>query len=574
MADTTYIDFSVPAVTAAWLNDLNNFYYRQIGSGTNALYGAGLLAYGSATAYAAGTVGGQLNLFQSTTSATGGGGAIGFNYALAYPAGSEARWLQDLALPAGSTFLGWIQSGAGAVARTVQTKVRESVSVLDFGADPTGVADSYAAFAAAWLAIKFTGGTILIPPGSYLLNTQWLIDIDQTLPHSHKITGYGATLLAGAAVTGYAIQVLNGYNNFGVVIEGLQFDHRTNTTVQGCIQAKGSTNLRLVRCVVEIGLCKSGYFFVELGPTTIGNSSTNSFWTHIDGCTTRARGGATIIVATATGSIAGTVLTVTAVSTGVLAIGQVVSGSGTQGGTVITSLGTGTGGTGTYNVSTTQTVASGPLNFQRYVSGAVRLFGAANATRIVNCSFNSCVDGVRFDTDGVSLSVANGVRVTHNDFEGVTNAVTLNTAAPATTGPPGLLINNNRCESAATFLNWSGPAVLDSSHPPVLSANYLSQGSVTNYMLNPNNQYVFSSDYSYYGLSRTYIGGDAPMTLVTDGVGNNLTIANLSGSSAWNSAHLVLGAYHLWVDAGTGFLRIKGGVPTSATDGVIVGGQA
>jgi hypothetical protein len=61
-----------------------------------------------------------------------------------------------------------------------------------------------------------------------------------------------------------------------------------------------------------------------------------------------------------TGSIAGTVLTVSAVSAGVLAVGQTISDdvAGVAPGTRIVSLGTGTGGTGTYNVSISQTVAS------------------------------------------------------------------------------------------------------------------------------------------------------------------------------------------------------------------------
>lgn len=62
--------------------------------------------------------------------------------------------------------------------------------------------------------------------------------------------------------------------------------------------------------------------------------------------------------ATITGSIAGTVMTVTAVSSGTLAVNQTISGTNVVAGTTIVSLGTGTGGTGTYNVSYTQTVAS------------------------------------------------------------------------------------------------------------------------------------------------------------------------------------------------------------------------
>ncbi len=59
-----------------------------------------------------------------------------------------------------------------------------------------------------------------------------------------------------------------------------------------------------------------------------------------------------------TGEIAGTTLTVTAVTSGTLAIGQTIIGTGITDGTIITALGTGTGGTGTYTVSASQTVSS------------------------------------------------------------------------------------------------------------------------------------------------------------------------------------------------------------------------
>lgn len=51
-------------------------------------------------------------------------------------------------------------------------------------------------------------------------------------------------------------------------------------------------------------------------------------------------------------------MTVSAVASGALAVGQVVSGTGVTAGTTITALGTGTGGTGTYFVSPSQTASS------------------------------------------------------------------------------------------------------------------------------------------------------------------------------------------------------------------------
>ena len=59
-----------------------------------------------------------------------------------------------------------------------------------------------------------------------------------------------------------------------------------------------------------------------------------------------------------TGSISGTTLTVTAVASGTLQIGQTLSGSGVTASTKITGYGTGGGGTGTYTVDTSQTAAS------------------------------------------------------------------------------------------------------------------------------------------------------------------------------------------------------------------------
>jgi hypothetical protein len=61
-----------------------------------------------------------------------------------------------------------------------------------------------------------------------------------------------------------------------------------------------------------------------------------------------------------TGSISGTTLTVSAVASGTIEVGQWISGTGITASpqTTITALGTGTGGTGTYTVNQSQTVSS------------------------------------------------------------------------------------------------------------------------------------------------------------------------------------------------------------------------
>ena len=62
--------------------------------------------------------------------------------------------------------------------------------------------------------------------------------------------------------------------------------------------------------------------------------------------------------AVVTGSIAGTTLTVSGVTSGILKIGQTIEGAGVTDGTIITAFGTGSGGAGTYTVSASQTVSS------------------------------------------------------------------------------------------------------------------------------------------------------------------------------------------------------------------------
>jgi hypothetical protein len=80
-------------------------------------------------------------------------------------------------------------------------------------------------------------------------------------------------------------------------------------------------------------------------------------------------GGSGPAAATGTGSISGTTLTLTSVS-GLASLGNLIQGTGVASDTYITALGTGSGGTGTYTVNNSHTVASeslslysnGPLN--------------------------------------------------------------------------------------------------------------------------------------------------------------------------------------------------------------------
>jgi hypothetical protein len=72
----------------------------------------------------------------------------------------------------GSSLVGFIQAGTSAVARTAQSKLREMVSVLDFGADPTASTDSTDAIKAAIAYVAtLAGGTVWFPDGNYLVGS-------------------------------------------------------------------------------------------------------------------------------------------------------------------------------------------------------------------------------------------------------------------------------------------------------------------------------------------------------------------------------------------------------------------
>lgn len=109
-----------------------------------------------------------------------------------------------------------------------------------------------------------------------------------------------------------------------------------------------------------VSTCTISSFGTGTGQTGTYNISVSQTVSTATAMSTTATVDASVsgLTATVTGSITNTVLTVTGVTTGTLAVGQILSGTGVTAGTVITAFASGTGGTGTYIVNTSQTVAS------------------------------------------------------------------------------------------------------------------------------------------------------------------------------------------------------------------------
>jgi hypothetical protein len=139
-----------------------------------------------------------------------------------------------------------------------------------------------------------------------------------------------------------------------------------------------------------------------------------------------------------TGSISGTTLTVTAVTNGTIAINQALFGVGVTQETVITALGTGTGGIGTYTINQSQSVASSLMNSA--TAGAV-------------------VTGSILGTTLTVTAVTSGTLYVGQTIQGSTvTAQTIITALGTGTGGAGTYtINNSQTVTSRTLygLNWS-----------------------------------------------------------------------------------------------------------------------
>lgn len=124
----------------------------------------------------------------------------------------------------GDALIGFCQSNSagifgGAVGKTVHTKLQEILSVLDFGADPTGVADSTTEIQSAITAAG-VGGRLHFPTGTYLLSSTIDCLVNQNL------TGDGPnnTIIRRFANYGNTFN----FDNAGcAIIKGMWFYHGT-----------------------------------------------------------------------------------------------------------------------------------------------------------------------------------------------------------------------------------------------------------------------------------------------------------------------------------------------------------
>lgn len=108
----------------------------------------------------------------------------------------------------------FLQAGAGAVVRSVQSKERDIVSVEDFGAVGDGVTDDTAAIQAAINALS--SGKTLVFDGNYKITNQLLITNKSRI----RLTGKGRVFFDGAPSGAYMFLLVG-------TIDDLEIDHLT-----------------------------------------------------------------------------------------------------------------------------------------------------------------------------------------------------------------------------------------------------------------------------------------------------------------------------------------------------------
>jgi len=126
----------------------------------------------------------------------------------------------------------------------------------------------------------------------------------------------------------------------------------------------------------------------------------------------------TTVGAQVTGAISGTTLTVATVTSGTLFVGQTIQGTGVTALTIITALGTGSGGAGTYTVSTSQTVTSTTLyglNFSQLPTTDGAFTGGTNVDIVDNYFVYNRPDTQQFGCSNVLSPISGSTNFSSKD---------------------------------------------------------------------------------------------------------------------------------------------------------------
>lgn len=203
---------------------------------------------------------------------------------LIWTADNVTASLASLAASSGSSLIGFLQAGTGAVARTVQAKERDIISVKDFGAVGDGVTNDTSAVQAAITYAAPLGKSIYLPAGTYKV-TSTLIKAQSN--YGLNMYGDGAALTRISYTTGAAgtpaIRVVGGSGYLcNASIEGIGFDGNASNTWG--IEIQGQCGQRAYRC--EFGTNLRGMVFHNSAASSFTEYSTATDCDFMSTCVT------------------------------------------------------------------------------------------------------------------------------------------------------------------------------------------------------------------------------------------------------------------------------------------------
>ncbi|MDQ8050688.1 glycosyl hydrolase family 28-related protein [Luteibacter sp.] len=164
----------------------------------------------------------------------------------------------------GAALIRFLAAGTGAVPRTVQEKLRENVSVKDFGATGDGITDDTANIQKALDAVRLAGGgEVYVPPGTYIYsqslrvgsNTRFYGDGDASVLKAKQVGYVGVNTGVDATTNCQAIRNYNhaasSLTDSDITIENLTIDWGTVTIVGGgahCISMRYCDRPEAINC--------------------------------------------------------------------------------------------------------------------------------------------------------------------------------------------------------------------------------------------------------------------------------------------------------------------------------------
>ena len=234
---------------------------------------------------------------------------------------------------------------------------------------------------------------------------------------------------------------------------------------------------------------------------------------------------------------AGTILTVTSVTGGVVRIGQTVTGTGVTAGTIITSFGTGTGGTGTYNVNTSQSVTSGTL-YSNANTGVLTPVMSATATVNTTASAGTSTNQVTlaYNTDPGTFAPQDAAVVTGIISNG--------------SGSAGTVLNVSAVTSGTVRV---GQTVIGTgiTAGTVITALSSGSGGTGTYTVN-NSQLVASTTMNMSVVPSAFTSKTGPASFTGSISGTTLTVSGVTGTIAIGQQIVTGAAAYTYITAGSG----------------------